>query len=101
MKRKSSESACRVCGCTNHNACENGCSWVVVEKSSPPLCSACSGTVGDLAEAIRRSTRTLNAGGLRANVIDAAYAIGRAALRRRNARVKAEANIVDASWGSR
>lgn len=27
---------CRVCGCTEYNACESGCCWV-----EPDLCSAC------------------------------------------------------------
>ena len=30
--------ACRVCGCTWNNACEDGCSWV-----EPGLCSNCTG----------------------------------------------------------
>jgi hypothetical protein len=29
--------ACRVCGCTWDNACENGCSWVEAD-----LCSGCA-----------------------------------------------------------
>jgi hypothetical protein len=28
--------ACRVCGCTEHNACAGGCFWV-----SPDVCSGC------------------------------------------------------------
>jgi hypothetical protein len=28
---------CRVCGCTNDNACPGGCSWI-----EPDLCSACA-----------------------------------------------------------
>jgi protein gp37 len=30
--------SCRVCGCTEHNACDGGCSWV-----EPNLCSNCIG----------------------------------------------------------
>lgn len=30
--------ACRVCGCTQNNACEGGCYWV-----EPDLCSECVG----------------------------------------------------------
>lgn len=30
------ERACRACGCTDHRACEGGCSWVAAD-----LCSAC------------------------------------------------------------
>lgn len=69
--------ACRVCGCTEHNACVTqimptptqkrqrwapqlvACSWVKVEGATPPLCSACAGTVGDLAEAMVRGRRML------------------------------------------
>jgi hypothetical protein len=29
--------SCRVCGCTNENACEGGCSWI-----APGLCSTCA-----------------------------------------------------------
>ena len=29
---------CRVCGCTNDNACDEGCSWIEYD-----LCSACDG----------------------------------------------------------
>lgn len=32
--------ACRVCGCTDDNACPGGCGWVSID---PPLCSACVG----------------------------------------------------------
>lgn len=58
MSRKS-ERACRVCGCTEHNACEEGCSWVKVETGSPPLCSACSGTAADLSETLKRADTLL------------------------------------------
>jgi hypothetical protein len=94
--------ACRCCGCTEHNACMEflpltakqkreryaphpiGCSWVKVEGSTPPLCSACSGTEADMAEAIARGCRMLQqhttAG------IDMAVTIGKAALARRKRR---------------
>lgn len=69
--------ACRVCGCTEHNACSIitrrphpsnpkgpaktltaiGCSWVKVEGATPPLCSACSGTEADIVEALGRIQR--------------------------------------------
>ena len=32
--------ACRVCGCTQNNACPDGCWWV-----EPDLCSSCVGSV--------------------------------------------------------
>jgi hypothetical protein len=31
-------SACRVCGCTDNDACEEGCYWVEAD-----LCSSCAG----------------------------------------------------------
>lgn|GEM_PF-6029042 len=34
---------CRICGCTDHDACEEGCSWT--DESFPPLCSACRNTL--------------------------------------------------------
>jgi hypothetical protein len=100
---------CRCCGCTEHNACVIQsdetftdriakavripstrmprlltCSWVKVEGATPPLCSACSGTEADMAEAIARGCRMLQqhttAG------IDMAVTIGKAALARRKRR---------------
>jgi len=35
------ERACRVCGCTEDNACEGGCSWVP-DPDGGDLCSACA-----------------------------------------------------------
>jgi hypothetical protein len=105
--------ACRMCGCTEHNACvELGnvpltariakavrmpatrmprlltCSWVKVEGNTEPLCSACSGTAADMQEALGRGCRMLqqhsNAG------IDFALVIGNAARARYRARLKAQ-----------
>lgn len=91
--------ACRVCGCTEHNAClidrrqpqikrprswQPGtvtCSWVRTEANTPPLCSACSGTDADMAEAIARGVRLLEMCSDRG--IDMAVTIGKAALARR------------------
>jgi hypothetical protein len=98
--------ACRVCGCTEHNACVIAsdetftesiakavrmpatrmpriltCSWVRTEGSSPPLCSACSGTEADMAEAIARGCRLLEQCSTAG--IDMAVVIGKAALARR------------------
>lgn len=33
--------ACRICGCTENNACDGGCSW-----AEDNLCSACVGAAG-------------------------------------------------------
>ena len=37
MEEVMEERTCRICGCTEDNACEGGCSWVEVD-----LCSACA-----------------------------------------------------------
>ncbi len=37
LERVESEPVCRVCGCTENNACPGGCSWV-----EPDLCSGCA-----------------------------------------------------------
>lgn len=99
--------ACRVCKCTEHNACVEmaplvltakqkrervspmgiiGCSWVPVEGATEPLCSACAGTDADMAEAIQRGCRHLQRHSTAG--IDFAVTIGKAALARRRARLK-------------
>lgn len=95
---------CRVCGCTENNACVEmpssyrniidpgssalfSCSWVKVEGATPPLCSACSGTEADMAEAIARGCRMLEQHSTAG--IDMAVVIGKAALARRKRRGKA------------
>jgi len=45
---------CRVCGCTDDNACEQGCWWVDEEHT---LCSSCGGTPADLAYALKDIAR--------------------------------------------
>lgn len=36
------ESRCRVCGCTDSNACADGCSWVWVDRDAGiGVCSSC------------------------------------------------------------
>jgi hypothetical protein len=103
-RRKSSEPACRCCGCTEHNACEEGCAWVKVEKGSPPLCSACSGTTADLSETLKRADALL---GKFSFTVDPRHTVGvlrsmaRAAMRRSSARMKAESARPDKSWGGR
>ncbi len=37
LERVRTEPVCRVCGCTEDNACQGGCYWV-----EPELCSACA-----------------------------------------------------------
>ena len=37
-EKKSEPGVCRVCGCTEENACEGGCAWANEEKT---LCTAC------------------------------------------------------------
>lgn len=41
---------CRVCGCTDDNACQPACSWVDKDHT---LCSACDGTHADTVYTIR------------------------------------------------
>lgn len=52
---------CRVCGCTEDNACEGGCSWMTVSDhdAGGPMCTACPGTEGDLNEVMARVIRVL------------------------------------------
>jgi hypothetical protein len=94
--------ACRCCGCTENNACIShgmgpthyrskvivprtyACSWVKVEGATPPLCSACSGTEADMAEAIARGCRMLTLHST--SGIGMAVKIGKAALARRRRR---------------
>lgn len=99
--------ACRVCGCTEHNACVEmvtrqltakqkrerwspsalvACSWVKTEGATPPLCSACSGTAADMAEAIDRGCRMLQQHSMAG--IDMAVKIGKAARKRYLDRIK-------------
>lgn len=85
---------CRCCGCTDELACDEGCSWVRVERGIrmkhipqiPPLCSVCAGTIADLIEAHRRisSLRRLTIGGF--EIAEQASIISRAAVKRWNDR---------------
>jgi hypothetical protein len=43
------EQKCRVCGCTNDHACEDGCCWV-----EPDLCSRCAEMEGNMPEICRQ-----------------------------------------------
>lgn len=56
---------------------------------------------GDMAETLKRSLRLLGGTGIRERIIEVSFAIGRAALRRRIARVKSEAKNPDPAWGGR
>lgn len=82
--------ACRVCGCTEHNAClvdDHGhvdmgltCSWVKTSGADAgPLCSACAGTAEDLARSLQRVQMTLNGPGIGRLKVDRAFAIAKAA----------------------
>jgi hypothetical protein len=101
--RKSSEPACRVCRCTEHNACDEGCSWVKVEKDSPPLCSACSGTAADLSETLKRADALLGKFSFMVprHTVDVLRSVVRAAMRRSSARMRADARNPDPAWGGR
>lgn len=52
--RRALEPACRCCGCTQDNACAEGCEWVRVPAGEPPLCSACNGTTPDATYVVER-----------------------------------------------
>jgi hypothetical protein len=95
------EPACRVCNCTEHNACDEGCSWVEVENESPPLCSACSGRAGDLAEAVSRILDTIEGAGFLRSKIDRADEIGINALIRRKTFIREQKHNLDPAWGNR
>ncbi len=38
---------CRVCGCTEDEACEGGCWWVEHDFELGSLCSSCAGSRAD------------------------------------------------------
>ena len=89
--------ACRVCGCTWHNACptieivtiaggvaevSGACSWVRVDDEPGNLCSACAGTDADLAEVIGRMISIPARYGVARDTFATIRGIGRAALDR-------------------
>ena len=78
--------ACRVCDCTEDNACVGGCTGAEKRVGAPPICSACAGTAGDMLESLRRGERFLSK--LTNPDIAAAIAVSRAAVARRNARLR-------------
>jgi hypothetical protein len=43
------EPSCCVCGCTQNDACEGGCSWVAAD-----LCSACQASWEEAVRVVRR-----------------------------------------------
>lgn len=94
--RKPTFGVCRVCGCTDNAACEEGCSWV---DRGHTLCSACAGTPADLAYDMQRVARllggesALNAIKVRPLALQA-HLIAKDALLRFNRRQKAEAESV-------
>ncbi len=81
------EPACRVCKCTEFNACADGCSWVKVPHNEMPLCSACSGTAADLASSIGQMDQMFW------------RHTGKAVLKLYRARVRLDAANLDATWG--
>lgn len=105
MTRRSSEPACRVCGCTEYNACDEGCSWVKVRKGEKPLCSACAGTVADLIQVMSSVRGTL--GKLLPFSVDPDHTVKQmraslnAASARCKARLDADARNPDPAWGDR
>jgi hypothetical protein len=92
---KAAEPSCRVCGCTEHSACDEGCSWVRVEPGSAPLCSACSGQADDMAEVLIRVKAIASDNPRKLTPIISA------AIMRRADRKRLEAHNQDPSWGGR
>lgn len=101
MTPRKFEPACRVCRCTEHNACEEGCSWVKVEPGSPPLCSACSGTPKDVVESCRRVRSMFRYHGIVVDTAGIANTVIAALLKRTKVRIEADAANPDKSWGGR
>jgi hypothetical protein len=104
MTPRKTEPACRVCGCTEHHACAEGCAWVKVEPVSPPLCSACSGTAADLSETLKRADILLGKFPFSVDprhTVAALRSMARAAMRRSSARMRAEVSRTDKTWGGR
>src|SRR5205085_12162975 len=96
--------ACRVCGCTEHNACDDGCSWVRVGKGEAPLCSACDGTPGDMAEVLKRVDRLLGKFSFTVDpqhTVRALRSMVRGAAKRMRVRLAMEARNPDPAWGGR
>ncbi len=103
-RRNATEPACRVCGCTEFNACADGCSWVKVEKGSPPLCSACDGTAADMAEVLKRVDRLLGKFSFTmdpAHTVKCLRSMVRGASKRMRVRLAMDAINPDPSWGGR
>ena len=103
-RRNLTEPACRVCGCTEHNACDEGCSWVRVERGSAPLCSACDGTSADFAEVLSRIDRVLCNFAFSVDpkhTIKSLRSVIRAAAKRRKMRIAMEDLNPDPAWGNR
>lgn len=77
--------ACRVCGCTEHNACVTktgagsiACHWFALPETDNHrrLCSACAGTVGDALEVIVRVHRLMRSGRIdRARLVSEAFIV--------------------------
>lgn len=95
-RRKPTEPACRVCGCTEHAACDEGCSWVKVAKGEAPLCSACEGTAGDLFFALVDVKAMLGP-----KRMPQLTGLIKRALRRRVSRLRTEETTTDQTWGGR
>lgn len=99
--QKSSEPACRVCGCTEYAACDEGCSWVKVAKGEPPLCSACDGKPVDVIETCRRIRAMVKKHGISTETALQALIIIEALGKRVKVRVAADAANADPAWGNR
>lgn len=52
--RKVKGGECRICGCTDENACAGGCSWADARRT---LCSACVTIARDLIEVLEEQVQ--------------------------------------------
>src|SRR5947199_8730109 len=97
MARNRKEPACRVCGCSEHNACDDGlggaCHWIRVPAGEAPLCSACAGQAGDLVGVLIDIKAALPKKARKA-IVDSI----KAAIRRHGAMVQAQGSAIDPAW---
>lgn len=80
---------CRVCGCTDAQACPDGCWWVDADET---VCSSCGGSKADLTYTVRFIVALARKYGRAADVLKASTAMAREALTRMRKRHPKEKN---------